>query len=228
MRLAVCATPVEEMNLQATISFPNPWTFKTLEDVIAVGGELTAENLQLSYSLGIFPWPHEGYPLLWFCPEKRGILDFSNLHIGQTLKKWIKKNQDHIVVKINHDFSAVIKNCRLQKRGGQKGSWINKDIEHAYTALHKLGGALSLECYIDEKLVAGIYGVMSKSYFSCESMFYKIDNGSKYAFIQLVEYLKASGHVWMDLQMITEVTEAFGGKYITKKEFLNRIGCPQR
>lgn len=219
---------VVETLLKTMIKFPNPWTFETTEDVIGVGGELTPENLILSYSMGIFPWPHEGYPLLWFCPEKRGIIDFSDLHVSQSLKKWIKKNQNCIEVKVNTDFSSVIKNCRLQKRRGQKGSWINKDIEKAYTELSRLGGALSLECYIDGKMVSGIYGVLSKTYFSCESMFYKIDNGSKYAFLQLVEYLKKQGHTWMDIQMVTEVSASFGGKYISKKEFLKCISCPKK
>ena len=205
------------------INFPHPLTTQTIEDVIFVGGELTVENLALAYSLGIFPWPHQGYPLLWFCPEKRGILDFKDLHISRSLQKWIKKNEKYLTVRINYDFSSVIKNCRQQKRGGQKGSWINSAIEKSYTQLSRLGGALSLECYHRGELVAGIYGVKSKKYFSCESMFFKIDNGSKFAFLKLVELLKSEGHTWMDLQMITEVSGAFGGKYISKFEFLQKI-----
>lgn len=205
------------------IKFPHPLTTQTTEDVIFVGGELTVENLIQAYSLGIFPWPHQGYPLLWFCPEKRGVLNFEELHISRSLQKWIRKNEKSFEVRINYDFSAVIKNCRQQKRGGQKGSWINSAIEKSYTDLSHLGGALSLECYQSNELVAGIYGVKSKKYFSCESMFFKIDNGSKFAFLKLVEFLRSNGHTWMDLQMITEVSGAFGGKYISKFEFLQKI-----
>ncbi len=205
------------------IKFPHPLATQTTEDVIFVGGELTVENLIQAYSLGIFPWPHQGYPLLWFCPEKRGVLNFEELHISRSLQKWIRKNEKSFEVRINYDFSAVIKNCRQQKRGGQKGSWINSAIEKSYTDLSHLGGALSLECYQSNELVAGIYGVKSKKYFSCESMFFKIDNGSKFAFLKLVEFLRSNGHTWMDLQMITEVSGAFGGKYISKFEFLQKI-----
>jgi leucyl/phenylalanyl-tRNA---protein transferase len=205
------------------IDFPNPVTTEIIEDIIAVGGDLTVENLINAYSLGIFPWPHKGYPLLWFCPEERGILDFEDLHIGRSLEKWIRKHEPQIEVKLNHDFPAVIKNCRQQKRAGQKGSWINTAIEKSYIELNQLGGALSLECYLEGELVAGIYGVKSKNYFSCESMFFKIDNGSKYAFVKLIEHLKSQGYTWMDLQMISEVSGAFGGKYISKLEFLQRI-----
>ncbi|MBC7457132.1 MAG: leucyl/phenylalanyl-tRNA--protein transferase [Bdellovibrionaceae bacterium] len=205
------------------IDFPHPATTQTIDDVITVGGELTVENLINAYLLGIFPWPHKGYPLLWFCPEQRGIIDFKDLHLSRSLEKWIKKNEQMIEVRINHDFSTVIKSCRQQKRADQKGSWINAAIEKSYTELSQLGGALSLECYIDNVLVSGIYGVKSKNYFSCESMFFKIDNGSKFAFIKLIEYLQSLGHNWMDLQMITEVSGAFGGKYISKFEFLQKI-----
>lgn len=216
-----------KLKFSPTIQFPNPWTFETIEDVIAVGGHLNPANLIQAYSVGIFPWPHEGYPLLWFCPQRRGIIEFDDLHISQSLKKWIKKNENLIRVAVNENFSEVIKNCRLQKRPGQKGSWINAEIEKSYTELYQLNCALSVECYIGEKLVAGIYGVLSKNYFSCESMFFKIDNGSKFAFIQLIEHLKKQGHTWMDLQMITEISEAFGGQYITKRDFLKKIKCPK-
>jgi leucyl/phenylalanyl-tRNA---protein transferase len=209
--------------MSAPINFPDPWVTDTIDDVIAVGGELNVKNLILAYALGIFPWPHKGYPLLWFCPDQRGILDFKDLHIGRSLKKWIKKNESLIEIKINHNFHQVIKNCRLQKRPDQDGSWINLKIEKSYCELSILDKALSLECYINGELVSGIYGVMSDTYFSCESMFFKIDNGSKFAFVKLVEHLAGLGHSWMDLQMITDVSGSFGGKYISKNDFLTRI-----
>jgi leucyl/phenylalanyl-tRNA---protein transferase len=85
------------------------------------------------------------------------------------------------------------------------------------------GCAISVEIYREEKLVGGIYGVQSKKYFSCESMFHLEDNVSKLAFIKLVDYLKNLGFSWMDLQMVTPVSEALGAKYIEKKQFLERI-----
>lgn len=212
-----------EFVMSAVINFPDPWTTETLEDVIAVGGELNTENLINAYSLGIFPWPHKGYPLLWFCPDQRGIIEFADLHISRSLLKWIRKNESELEIKINVNFKEVIKNCRLQKRPDQNGSWINLKIEKSYFELSNLNKAISIECYKKSELVAGIYGVQSEKYFSCESMFYKIDNGSKYVFIKLVEYLKQHGQSWMDLQMITDVSQAFGGKYIPKKAFLKKI-----
>lgn len=203
--------------------FPDLHDAEIIDGVIAVGGILDAPNLKQSYSLGIFPWPHEGYPLLWFCPDERGILEFSELNINRSLAKWIRKYEPLITVTVNQAFAQVIRECQLQVRAGQKGSWITPEIIEAYTQLSQQGGALSVECWLDDELISGIYGVKSNNYFSCESMFFKRSNASKYAFIRLVEYLKKQGFTWMDLQMVTDVCESLGGKYITREEFLDRI-----
>lgn len=209
--------------MSALNDFPDPRVADIIDGVIAVGGILDAPNLKLSYSLGIFPWPHEGYPLLWFCPDERGILEFDELHISKSLAKWIRKFEPLIKVTVNEAFSEVMHQCQQQVRAGQKGSWITSEIKQAYTQLYQQGGAISVECWLDNELISGIYGVRSQNYFSCESMFFKKPNASKYAFIKLVEYLKQQGLSWMDLQMVTDVSESFGGKYIEREDFLNRI-----
>lgn len=209
--------------MPALNDFPDPQDADIIDGVIAVGGDLDALNLKKSYSMGIFPWPHEGYPLLWFCPDERGILEFSDLHISRSLEKWIRKNEPLIKVTVNQAFAKVIVECQQQLRQGQKGSWITPEIIEAYTQLNQQGNAVSVECWVGEELISGIYGVQSKTYFSCESMFFKRSNASKYAFLKLVEYLKTKGFAWMDLQMVTDVSESFGGKYISREEFLSRI-----
>lgn len=213
--------------LKNKIIFPDPMETETIEDIILVGGVITVDNLIESYRLGIFPWPHEGCPLLWFCPDERGVLEFKDLHISASLKKWIKKNEQNITVTLNKNFSDVVKECRKQKRPGQKGSWINGAIEKNYAELQKAGYAMSLECWQTgehgPEMISGIYGVASKNYFSCESMFFKKPNASKFAFVQLVKYLQSTGLTWMDLQMVTDVSGSFGGKYISKSQFLKWI-----
>lgn len=209
--------------MSALNDFPDPRDAEIIDGVIAVGGLLDAPNLKLSYSLGIFPWPHEGYPLLWFCPDERGILEFDELHISRSLAKWIRKYEPLIKVTVNQAFMQVIHECQQQARTGQKGSWITPEIIDAYTQLNKQGGAISVECWLDDELISGIYGVKSKNYFSCESMFFKKANASKYAFVKLVDYLKTQGLNWLDLQMVTDVSESFGGKYISREDFLDRI-----
>lgn len=202
--------------------FSDPYT-PAVEDIIAVGGKLDAAILRHSYAHGIFPWPHEGYPLLWFAPEERGVVDFDQMHIPRSLKKWMRQNESVYEIKHNFNFQEVIRQCRLQKRHGQKGSWINDEIEKAYSELFKSGDAFSCEVYRAKKLVGGIYGVKSKKYVSCESMFHLEDNTSKLAFVKLVEKLSREGHSWMDIQMVTSVCESLGGHLISKDDFLERI-----
>lgn len=197
---------------------------ETLEGVIAAGGRMTPELLIYAYEHGIFPWPHEDYPLLWFCPDERGVIDFSELHLPSSFQKWLRKHRDLYEISMNRKFSQVLLECKNQKRKGQKGSWINDEIEKNYNLLHQSGHAFSLEVMREGKLVGGIYGVQSQNYVSCESMFHKEDNTSKLALFELIRHLQATGHTWMDIQMVTEVCGQFGGKLIEKEEFLSRIG----
>ncbi|MFZ3231878.1 MAG: leucyl/phenylalanyl-tRNA--protein transferase [Pseudobdellovibrio sp.] len=203
--------------------FPNPRS-DTVEGVIAVGEKLIPENLIEAYSNGIFPWPHKGYPMLWFCPDERGIIDFCEVAPPKSFKKWYRKNRNSFTITINKNFIEVISHCKKQKRPGQDGTWITNQIEKAYCQLHEQGYALSLEVWLGEELVGGIYGVKSKTYFSCESMFFKVSNASKMALYELILYLKSQGQSWMDIQMVTEVSGSFGGKLILKELFLDRIG----
>lgn len=202
--------------------FSDPYQ-PTIEDIIAVGGTLEWRLLRQAYNHGIFPWPHEGYPLLWFAPEERGVLDFAQLHQPRSLRKWIRKTKDLYSIRHNTQFQEVVRHCRHQKRNDQNGSWINDEIEKAYQELFQRGYAFSCEVFRDETLVGGIYGVKSDHYVSCESMFHLEDNTSKLALIKLVEKLAAEGHVWMDIQMVTSVCESLGGYLISKEEFLKRL-----
>lgn len=197
----------------------------TMEGVIAAGGRLKPDLLIYAYEHGIFPWPHEGYPLLWFCPDERGVIDFAELHVPRSFQKWLRKSAGQYTVTMNLRFQEVLRNCKVQKRKGQAGTWITPEIEKNYLELFQCGHAFSLEVMRGQELVGGIYGVQSERYFSCESMFHTEDNTSKLALFELIRYLQGIGHNWMDIQMVTEVCESFGGKLISKAEFLSRIGC---
>ncbi|MGZ5278492.1 MAG: leucyl/phenylalanyl-tRNA--protein transferase [Pseudobdellovibrionaceae bacterium] len=212
---------------QTIIPAFNP-RMSTPEGLVAVGGNLEIETLQEAYRLGIFPWPQEGLPLLWFSPDPRGILDFEDLHIPRSLVKW-ERQHPHWRYTVNQAFPQVIRQCRLQKREGQQGTWILPEMEEAYLALFDQGLILCLEVWEEDQLIGGIYGVLGlkntgRLHFSGESMFHHQSNASKMAFVKLVEYLKKQGHTWIDIQMLTEVTTALGGKYISREEFLQRLG----
>ncbi len=215
-----CVTSADK-ELVKIISNPHA---ETLEGVLAVGGRMSAELLVFSYDHGVFPWPHEAYPLLWFCPDERGVIDFSDLHLSKSYRKWLKKNNSKYRITLNQNFSEVLHECKTQKRKGQRGTWITKEIEKNYILLHQMGHAFSLEVWRENNLVGGIYGVQSQRYFSCESMFHKEDNTSKLALHELIKFLEGQGQSWLDIQMVTEVCASFGGKLIGKKEFLKRIG----
>lgn len=209
-------------DLIPTVVFPDPMT-DTIEGVIGYGGRLTVGNLIEAYRQGIFPWPHEGYPLLWFCPDRRGVIDFKDLHLPQSFKRWLRRHSEWSWT-WNESFEKVIEHCQKQKRRGQNGTWITTEIIRAYTELHRKGYAHSLEIWNEQReLVGGIYGVQVNGYFSGESMFHLTSNASKLALYRLIEKLRSEGHQWMDIQMVTSVSEQFGGRLISKKEFLKRL-----
>jgi len=202
--------------------FPNPRN-ETLEGIVAVGEKVTVDNLVEAYNKGIFPWPHHGYPMLWFCPDERGVIDFKDVHPPKSFMKWYRKHRAGFDISMNQNFSDVIHNCKMQKRPGQDGTWITSQMEKTYCELFQKGHAQSLEVWKDGTLVGGIYGVQAKKYFSCESMFYKVSNASKLALFELILHLKNEGQTWMDIQMVTDVSGSFGGKLISKDEFLDRL-----
>lgn len=202
--------------------FPDPREASP-EGLVAVGGPLTVEALIEAYSRGIFPWPHEGYPMLWFSPDPRGVIDFEEFHVPRSLAKFARQNSDWRYT-VNTAFERVMKECSEQPRPGQTSTWITPSMLMSYQRLFADGHVLSVEVWDGDELVGGIYGVLSQKYFSAESMFFKKDNASKMALWKLVEELQMRGMTWMDVQMVTPIISAFGGKYIEKEEFLSRIG----
>ncbi len=197
--------------------FPDPRQ-ATEDGLLCWGGDLTCENLLEAYSKGIFPWPQEGYPMLWFSPPQRGIIEFQDFHISKSLVRALKVA--HFEVTFDQAFDEVILNCQKAKRAHEKGTWISDEILEGYTALHRAGFAHSIECWQNKKLVGGLYGVFVGGVFSGESMFYLVSNASKFCLIQLVECLKTKSLTWMDTQMLTPLVKNFGGKYIDREEFL--------
>lgn len=201
--------------------FPNKLLNSDYQDVVALGGELRTDYLLEAYSRGIFPWPHEGYPLLWFFPEKRGVITQENFCIPRSLRKFIKKQNWRLTW--NQSFEEVIESCQSQQRPGQDGTWISHELKSAYIEFHKQGYAKSLEVWEGDHLIGGIYGVLAAGNFSAESMFYKKSNASQYALWMLCEFLFYLGLRMIDIQMVTAVTEKFGGRLVPAREFLRNF-----
>ena len=201
-------------------SFPDP--HHTLEEgIVDLSDDVRVERLLEAYSFGIFPWPHEDLPTLWFCPEERGVIDFADLHIPTSLRKFMAKNPFEVT--LNRAFDAVIEACARVPRPMQKGTWITPRLLKAYKDFHRAGYAHSVEVWSKGELAGGLYGVYVAGVFCGESMFFAKDNASKVALITLIEFLRARGLMWMDIQMVTPAMQAFGGKYISREDFLKRI-----
>ena len=140
-------------------------------DILGFGGDLTIENLRNAYRNGIFPWHIDGLPLPWFCPKKRAILEFSELHIPRTLRKEQKKTK--FTFTIDKNFRQVIENCSKIRRNGESGTWITQDFIESYCKFHEAGDAHSVEVWNETgELVGGLYGVDAGGVFCGESMFH--------------------------------------------------------
>lgn len=211
---------VKKLFAQDRVRFPDPEL--TLEDgLVDVGDNLSVESLLEAYSFGIFPWPQDGVPTLWFSPPERGILDFANYRISTKFKKFLKKSCWS--VRWNTNFSKVLEHCQKASRPGQEGTWITQKIFNAYIEFHEAGYAHSIECYEKDELVGGLYGVYVGGVFCGESMFFLKSSASKFCLHYLVESLQGQGMQWMDIQMVTPYLESVGAQYISRVDFLKRL-----
>ena len=210
-----------DRGFKSSVQFPDVRTTQTYEGLIAVGGRADVGTLFHAYSRGIFPWPQDGYPMLWFFPEERGILFFKDLRINKTLRRSLKKvSENSWCITFNNAFPKVISECQNQPRPGQEGTWITDELKKAYEQFFIAGFVVSCEVWEGEELIGGVYAVKVGNFVSAESMFFKKSNASKVALIYLIEKLKTEGLHWIDIQMVTPVTEALGGQYISKKKFI--------
>lgn len=191
------------------------------DDIVALGGDFRPETLLAAYERGIFPWPMEGLGAIpWFCPRRRAIVDFKDLHIPRSLARAQKKLP--MTFTFDAAFERVITSCATVPRP-DGGTWITDEVISGYTKLHRRGHAHSVEAWEDGSIVGGVYGVEASGYFSAESMFHIRPYASKLALLALMEHLRARGQGWMDIQVLTPHMVGLGAKEISRKEFLRRI-----
>lgn len=195
--------------------FP-PVETASLDGLLAIGGDLQPERILLAYQSGIFPWYDGDLPLWWF-PNPRFVLLPNELKISKSMQQLIKQNKFKVTV--NNAFSEVIKNCKNCIRKDQEGTWINEEVVNAYTQLHKMGYAHSVEAWQNNELVGGLYGIKMGQVFFGESMFSLKSNASKYAFINYVLQLAKEGVALIDCQVYTKHLESLGAKMIMKEQF---------
>jgi len=190
------------------------------DGLLAMGGDLSPERILYAYQHGIFPW-FEGETPLWWCPDPRFVLFPEKMLISKSMHQLIKKN--HFQFKTNTSFANVILNCKSLPREGQSGTWITNEVENAYTQLYNLGYAHCAETWLNGELVGGLYGIKLGNVFFGESMFSKITNASKFAFILYVELLKKEGVQLIDCQVYTSHLESLGATMIPRKKFIELL-----
>jgi leucyl/phenylalanyl-tRNA--protein transferase len=206
--------------LSDRLSFPPP-RLAIQEGLLAVGGDLSVERLLLAYRSGIFPWYSKDEPILWWSPDPRLVLYPSELRISKSLQKVIKRRVFQITV--NKAFDAVIQGCADIKRSYGEGTWITDEMKSAYCQLHRYGYAHSVEAWQDDELAGGLYGVALGHAFFGESMFSRVSNASKVAFVTFVEKLKELKFDLIDCQVKTDHLIRFGAREIPRKKFLEQL-----
>lgn len=209
--------PPTLLQLDHELRFPDPAT-ASREGLVALGGDFSVPRLFLAYRSGIFPWTV--HPITWWSPDPRALFELDGFHVPHRLAKFIRQRP----FEITHDraFRHVMHAC-AQPAPGREESWVTPEFIAAYTHLHELGHAHSVECWRGSELVGGIYGVSVGGFFAGESMFHRADNASKVALCHLVEHLRARGFALFDIQMVTPATRAFGPMEIPRAEYLQRL-----
>lgn len=203
--------------LTKELYFP-PVDEASYEGILAVGGDLSIERLLLAYNNGIFPWFDADEPILWWAPPERMVVYPHDYKVAKSLRNIINRNLFEVT--INKDFGAVILNCQQIERKGQHGTWITEDIIQSYTKLHEIGKAMSFEVWQNGELVGGLYGMDLGNVFCGESMFSKVPNASKVAFVKLVDYLKTNNYLLLDCQVHNDHLEKLGAFEISRETFM--------
>lgn len=189
--------------------------------LLAVGGDLSPQRLLQAYSQGIFPWFSPGEPILWWSPAPRMVLFPERLKISRSLNKRLNK-QDY-EIRLDSAFRAVMEGCANAPRGSEHGTWIVPEIIDAYCTLHEMGYAHSVETWIDDELAGGLYGVAIGGMFYGESMFHRVSDASKIAFVHLVKYLRQHHFGMIDCQMKTRHLSSLGAHEIPRPAFINKL-----
>lgn len=186
-------------------------------DIVAVGADLEPGTLLAAYRAGLFPMPFDRRRIAWFSPDPRGILPLEGLHVSRSLRRSLR----HFDVRMDTAFRDVMIGCADPAR---PGGWINRPFVDAYTRLHELGWAHSVEV-VDASgdLVGGVYGVRIGGFFAGESMFHRATDASKVALVHLVEWLRSTGGALLDVQWTTPHLTSLGAVDLPRADYLRRL-----
>lgn len=189
--------------------------------VVAIGGDISVQRLLLAYKMGIFPWYNEDDPITWWCPDKRMVLKPKEVKISKSMRSILRKGNHSVT--LDQSFEDVLVNCQKIKRKNQDGTWLNNELITSLIELHELGYAHSVECWEEDELVGGLYGISLGRMFFGESMFSKVSNSSKIAFISLCQKLESLHFDLIDCQIHNDHLASLGAYEISRTDFLDRI-----
>jgi len=196
---------------------PDPAQAAPGDDLIAIGADLTPGTLLAAYRAGLFPMPvdprRRRSKIAWYSPDPRGIIPIDGLHVSRSMQRSFKRFE----IRIDTAFVEVMRRCGDPSRPGR---WITDEIVGAYTALHDLGWAHSIEVWRNEQLVGGLYGVRIDGLFAGESMFHVQTDASKVALMALLDWLRPSGVELLDVQWTTPHLCSLGAIDVGRSEYL--------
>lgn len=206
--------------LSSELSFPSP-AMADSTGLLAIGGDLRPERLILAYVNGIFPWYNADEPILWWSPNPRLVLFPSKLHISRRLQRTLRSNRFQIT--FDTAFEQTIRACGESRLAKGEDTWLNSDMIQAYMALHERGIAHSAEAWLNQELVGGLYGVAIGQVFYGESMWARVTDASKTAFVTLVKKLMEWDFQLIDCQVTTTHLLSFGAEEIPRSLFLRLL-----
>lgn len=211
---------IEELSHYYRITLPAPGDADP-QGILGVGGNLSPGLLLSAYEQGVFPWYSEPDPVLWWSPDPRCVFYSDAIRISKRSRRMLKNSG--YVLKMDRDFSGVIRNCAAVSRKGEVGTWITPEMISAYNELHRLGYAHSAEVYADGKLVGGLYGVSRGRIFCGESMFSLLPNASKFALAGLARFLSLAGCEIIDSQVENPHILSLGAQNIPRPQYLSHL-----
>lgn len=191
------------------------------DGLLAIGGDLSPERLLLAYRNGIFPWFSEGDPILWWSPSPRLVIFPAEFKIPKRLARLVRQNKYSVTM--DRAFRQLMAACASTDERRDKGTWITADMLEAYCRLHDMGYAHSVECWLDDELAGGLYGISLGGVFFGESMFSTQPNSSKIALVYLLKKLQDWNFDLVDCQMKTEHLMQFGAREILENEFQKQL-----
>ena len=215
---------IKSINLNKPFSVEFPDVAQALLEpngLLASGGELSPEWLLSAYQQGIFPWYNPGEPILWWSPEPRYGFNTSSIHLSHSRIRQLRAK--NWTVRADTCFAQIIQHCADVSRNGQHGTWITDEMISAFTALHELGYAHSIEVFDGEQLVGGLYGLAIGQLFCAESMFSLQSQASAFALYALGKQLDAWQWPWIDAQLENPHLQLLGGQNIKRADYLHLV-----